>query len=453
MTEVVGLDLRCAVGLEALPGALRAWSMRGSRCSLAQMAKGSSRGADRGTRTDRAIHLLLAALIVGGVAVRAYDLGYPEELTWDEPHFVENARNLLEGKPDWNDHPPLGKLLIATGILAMGDNGIGWRIAPLVFGLALIALAFALGTSAFRSKTAGLYAAAFVAASGFVIAFSKTALLDGMLTTLMVAAGLALWRAHSWVGICSAAALIGLSMSIKFTGVVLCLPLIFLAVYRLGVAPKTLCVLILGFAVMAAVYVAQFSLGLALGGDEYGVVDVLRKTTELVRHHIGLQDWKHPATSRWYTWFIPLKTIRLHYVRNGDTVRAMTTSGNPILWWGINWAVLWTAFELARQARNRRLLALADAPPWASAQRYLLLLWFLPLCPWIFTNRDSYIYHYLPSYAFGLVLFGCLVSTLANPKVRLALVALIAVVFFYCARVWGKIPLDADSLLHKIFFR
>ena len=153
-----------------------------------------------GLRLERLTQVLLLALIAGGAAARLYDFGYPNELTWDEPHFVENARNILAGRSDWNDHPPLGKLLIAAGILAMGDQGAGWRLAPLLLGLALIGLAYALGASTFRSKTAGLYAAAFIAASGFVLAFSKTALLDGMLATMMVAAALVLWRARSWRG-------------------------------------------------------------------------------------------------------------------------------------------------------------------------------------------------------------------------------------------------------------
>ena len=39
----------------------------------------------------------------------------------------------------------------------------------------------------------------------------------------------------------------------------------------------------------------------------------------------------------------------------------------------------------------------------------LLLLWALPLTPWILTRRDSYAYHYLPSYGFGLLLLAGLV--------------------------------------------
>jgi dolichyl-phosphate-mannose--protein O-mannosyl transferase len=80
-------------------------------------------------------------------------------------------------------------------------------------------------------------------------------------------------------------------------------------------------------------------------------------------------------------------------------------------------------------------------------------MWFLPLCPWILTNRDSYIYHYLPSYVFGVILFGGLASTLPRAKARFALVAVVMTIFVVGVRLWSKIPLDADSLLHSLFFR
>ena len=401
-------------------------------------------------RLDGLTQLLLIALVIGGVVARVHDFGYPDELTWDEHHFVENARNILATRSDWNDHPPLGKLLLAIGIVALGDEGAGWRAAPLLLGLILIALAFALGASAFRSRMAGLYASAFIAASGFAMAFSKTALLDGMLATSMVAAALTLWRARTWRGLLLGAVLIGLSTSIKFTGIVLVVPLGLVTVSRLGASSRAFGALLLALVTILAVYVAQFSIGLWVAGDEHGVADVAKKTVELFRHHIGLDDWKHSATSRWYTWFVPLKAVRLHLARDEGLIRMLTTAGNPILWWGVNLSVLWTAIDWLRRMRGGLAVTCRDATPISKGQMYLALSWFLPLCPWILTNRDSYIYHYLPSYVFGLILFGGLVSTLRSTKARFAVVTALSVAFFFAVRIWSKIPFGADSLLHSL---
>ena len=76
----------------------------------------------------------------------------------------------------------------------------------------------------------------------------------------------------------------------------------------------------------------------------------------------------------------------------------------------------------------------------------------MPLLPWIFNNRDSYIYHYLPSYTFGLVLLGVVVASVEKPVVRFTFVAVVAAVFAFCAPVWSTIPFAADSWLHAIFY-
>jgi dolichyl-phosphate-mannose--protein O-mannosyl transferase len=380
------------------------------------------------------------SLIVAGIAIRAYDLGYPETLVFDEHHFVKNARNYMAARSDWNDHPPLGKLLIALGMRVEGDDPFGWRLAALVFGIALILLAYLLGAAAQRTREAGLYAAAFVAASGFAVVYSRTAHLDGMLTTLMAAAALVAWRSRTRLGMSSAACLIGLAASMKFSGAVLAIPWVIVSIRRFGLEKRTLTLLAGGVALMAGTYVALFAFGLQMAGDGYGVADVGHKSLELLRHHLVLDDWKHPATSRWYTWFVPLSRIGMHYVRDGDTVRALTTADNPALWWGVNAAVAWSAFLALR-----RRMALPG-------QGYLLLLWLMPLLPWIFNNRDSYIYHYLPSYTFGLVLLGVVVASVEKPVVRFTFVAVVAAVFAFCAPVWSTIPFAADSWLHAIFY-
>lgn len=389
------------------------------------------------TWATRAVLLLL---IAGGIAARIYDLGYPESLVFDEHHFVKNARNYLATRSDWNDHPPLGKLVIALGLLAEGDNATGWRLAASTCGVLLVLLSYLVGARTFGRREAGLYAAAFVAASGFLIVYSRTAHLDGMLATVMTGAALVMWRSKSRLGMFASTALIGVAASIKFTGIVLTIPWALLSFRRFGVEGRTVALLTGGLGLMVGTYVALFSLGLAVAGDPHGVADVGLKSLELLQHHWGLDDWENAATSRWYTWFIPLSRINMHFVRNGGEIRALTTADNPVLWWGVNVAVAWSAFLLIRRSLE------------PAGRSYLLLLWTVPLLPWIFTNRDSYIYHYVPSYAFGLMLLGGSVAMLERPVLRFIFVAAGAVVFVFCAPVWSTIPFAADSWLHRIFY-
>lgn len=46
-----------------------------------------------------------ALLVTLGVLLRILGYAEPPTFTFDEHHFVENARNYLHGKNDWNDHP------------------------------------------------------------------------------------------------------------------------------------------------------------------------------------------------------------------------------------------------------------------------------------------------------------------------------------------------------------
>ncbi|HEY3595466.1 MAG TPA: phospholipid carrier-dependent glycosyltransferase, partial [Polyangiaceae bacterium] len=137
---------------------------------------------ERALRPERRAETLLIALcfIVLGLAVqwRVVYLDFPPSFTFDEHHFVENARNYIQQRADWNDHPPLGKLILVPSMLAFGDNSLSWRLPAMTFGLALVAVAYFTGVALFRTKRAGLLAATLVAADGFFISFSRTALLD-----------------------------------------------------------------------------------------------------------------------------------------------------------------------------------------------------------------------------------------------------------------------------------
>ncbi len=86
---------------------------------------------------------------------------------------------------------------------------------------------------------------------------------------------------------------------------------------------------------------------------------------------------------------------------------------------------------------------------------WLFILWAVPLCPWIFTDRDPYIYHYLPSYAVALVLVAGLMMWLYRRQrvLGLAGLLLIANVSIYYAPVWGQLPLTRDGYRDRLFMR
>ena len=399
-----------------------------------------------------------AALVVGGVWLRAQHLMFPPNLSFDEHHFVENARNYLAGRADWNDHPPLGKLLIALMIRLRGDNAVAWRTAPLLFGFGTIVLAHELARRLFQRWQAGLVAAAFVAAEGSLIAYSRTALLDGMLTFFCLAAALPVARRPTAAKVLLAAVLAGLAAQIKFSGACVGIPL---AVIALRLQGRQRVLAVLSLAALPAVYLLIYSYGLSLVHAPAGVGDVIAATRKLARGHLAATQMVHPLTSYPFSWFVPTRPITLRYAPLPDgTVRGMTSLGNLVLWWANTLMPVASVVALVMNRRRARQPSVAAPPPpvpFFSEHRravlFLLGFWLCMFTPWIVTRRDTYIYHYLPSYTFGLVLLAGGLGWLYQRRRRLALallllVALVAIVY---APVWGQLPISPAGWDARLF--
>jgi dolichyl-phosphate-mannose--protein O-mannosyl transferase len=407
-------------------------------------------------RKDKWLLLVAVLMLLLGLYLRAQDLAFPENFTFDEDHFVRNARNYIVGLPDWNDHPPLGKLVIMLGIRLFGDNAVGWRVGSLTAGIASLFCAYGLASSLFSSKRAGLLAAACLAADGFFIAYSRTALLDGPLACFILAAAWTIVAAKRPWHIALACVLIGLAASIKFTGIVL-IPALLLVTLVLRRAPRWTAVFV---ALSPIVYWACFALGLATIGRPYGPTSVVNATHALLSHHLALTDMRNPATSYWYQWFLPVKPIllRVDPAPEGQ-LRVMSSMGNPILWWTGGASLLatflaclqWLGVKVGWTRADRNILGyFQQALPKTSM---LLLFWTLPMLPWILTKRDSYIYHYLACYGFALILVAGGIDWLYAKRRIVGLIALIAIAelsVFY-APVWGQFPLTKAAMEQRLF--
>jgi dolichyl-phosphate-mannose-protein mannosyltransferase len=420
---------------------------------------------------SRPLFALAATVVVAGLVLRFLDLGFPPGLSWDEHHFVENARNYMEGRADWNDHPPLGKLLIALSMQGFGDSAFAFRLPSACLGSLSVLFAFLLGRSVFRSTHAGVLAGMFVAADGFLIAYSRTALLDGMLTSVAL---LALWlmtvRRGIWLLL--AGIVIGSGMSIKMSALVLAGPM--MAIWLLGLTaltpwgqkrigeltlfsqpiagPKAALIYpVLALFLAATVYLLWWRLGLSISQKPATFVAALEAHQKMVEHHEKLTDWTHPLLSRWWTWFLPTKPILLrHQNVEGGLLRVMTSMGNPLLWWSVDLAVLHTLLTTLR--RPLRLTSTELSSAW------LLIAYVAYLSPWMVTNRDSYIYHYLPAYGIGMVLLGGLLDKYGKGSSRRATLVLgfagaVTVVSAFYAPVWAQIPISSAALDSRPFIK
>lgn len=396
--------------------------------------------------------LLLLAWCVAAIALgawlRAQRLAEPAGLAWDEHHFVRTAQGYLRGEHDWNDHPPLGKLLIAQCIHWFGDHSWAWRASALASGVLNIGLAGLLAARLFQSWRAGLLAAAFLAGDGFFIAYSRTALLDGVVATFTLASACAVARArHAWqVGL--AALLVGLGSAVKFSVVVMLVPVVGVTLF--GRAPLWSASLV---ALGPLAYFLIYRHGLRLQHEPHGLGDVIAATQKLYEHHAKLTEMKHPMVSAWYTWLLPTKPITMRFSEVDGVVRSMTSMGNPLLWWAASASVvttaanglstLWLVFRAKLRARPTPLEAIGAIAP---AEAWSLLFWLLPLLPWMLTSRDSYLYHYLPAYGFAVVLVAGKVGLLVEGQRRAGWLAAGAITL--CS--WWVSPVSAEIPVSRV---
>ncbi len=406
--------------------------------------------------------LVVAVLVLTGLLLRIHDFAFPGQFVFDEHHFVENARNYLSGRPDWNDHPPLGKLVIAFSIRIFGDNSIAWRAPALLCGLLTIVFSAVSVARLFNDRRAGFFTAALISADGFFISYSRVGLLDGYLIACGAAALLvATMRWRPLVALL-AGVLVGFTCSIKFSGIAL-VP-IFVVALSLD-SQLTLRRKVELFAAMAIVagvlYFATFSLGLRLTGKSGTVDSVINETLGLLRHHAALTDMKHPLTSSWPTWFLPARPITIGQFAEGGGVRVLTTLGNLAIWWPAvalaMYLLVVVAWKGVQQMLQTKLVASWRPDAFASAHgRGVLLLGaasFAFIAPWMLSRRDSYIYHFLPTYLYLLMLVGAFLGWLAQQSRTPALIYLLVVlvVLAFYAPVWSFFPITTQALESRLF--
>ncbi len=144
----------------------------------------------------------------------------------------------------------------------------------------------------------------------------------------------------------------------------------------------------------------------------------------------------HPYCSLWYSWPLMLRPVAYFYkaIQNGtdptplvgpplpenagNIIYDVHAMGNPVLWWFSSIAVVLFALFLL----HRCWQALQTRPPSATLEKrsparlytwtiaYLLINWAANLLPWVSVTRCLFIYHYMESLIFAVLLLGLLID-------------------------------------------
>src|ERR671921_1495714 len=165
-----------------------------------------------GSWSYRSMLLVSACAVALGVFARLYRLGFPPNILWDERYFPVMANKYLHGVYQFDLHPPLGKFIIAVGISLFGNDAIGWRIMPLVFGLALLPLVGALGWYCFKERVGALLLVTFFSVETIFIVNSRVGVMDIFLVFFVLATFLVALRAERGGQVILCSVLLGLAI-------------------------------------------------------------------------------------------------------------------------------------------------------------------------------------------------------------------------------------------------
>jgi dolichyl-phosphate-mannose-protein mannosyltransferase len=137
---------------------------------------------------------ILVALVFGlaTLALLLPGIGTPAKMYFDEAYFVPEARALIQGIPNPAPDapplakPPLGRLVMAIGMAAAGDNPFGWRIAGVLCGALTVTAVYLWSYLLLQESSLASLAAGLAIFNNFLFVMSRIATVDVFLLFFLV---------------------------------------------------------------------------------------------------------------------------------------------------------------------------------------------------------------------------------------------------------------------------
>ena len=289
---------------------------------------------------------------------------YMSKMYFDEVYFARSAIEYVNHQiPVERTHPPLGKLIQAVGVAAIGATPFGWRIMGVIFGTLIVSLMYLLGKKLFGTWIGG-FSAAFLMTFDFmhftmarigtvdtyVVFFSLLSQLfflvyfmnvvkDGWKKTSVVTLFLAviffaLGFSTKWFTIFGAAGLLALLAAVRIKDLSRLKSSLgdkYVAFFN---HPFPLLLAFIGIAV--AIYFATY-IPEMLAGDSFP--SILNLQVSMLSFHSG--SVVDPSSSPWWTWpfmvglnsQVPRWFDISYFPPNNTTISTITVLGNPAVWW------------------------------------------------------------------------------------------------------------------------
>ncbi len=333
-----------------------------------------------------------------------------------------------------NTHPPLGKAIMAVGILIFGMCPFGWRFMGTLFGVLMIPIIYNFAKKFFgetwicivttllftfdfmhfvqtRIATIDVFVTLFIMLSYyFMYCYTKLNFYDTPLKKTFIP-----------LGLCGIA--MGLSWASKWTGIYssagLCV-IFFIQMYKRfreyqyanknidgstdGISHKyisdnfvkmfikTIGFCCIFFVVIPVIIYTLSYIPFSDGTDRAFITKVIEAQKTMFNYHSALSD-THPYSSKWYQWPIMYKPMWYYSGITADNLReGISAFGNPLVWWAGIPAFVYMLYLIYKD-RDKKAI-------------FLTLGYLSQYAPWLMVTRTVFIYHYFPSVPFVTVMLG-----------------------------------------------
>ncbi len=416
---------------------------------------------------DRWDSVLLLLFWAAALFLFGWRIQVPPEYIYDEVYHAYTANQYALGNKEayewWTTapqegvaygwvQPPLGKLLIAGGIVVFGNNSFGWRVASLLFGSAVVPAAYLLCRRLVDDRLTAMLSTLLLLFEGLLFVQSRVAMLDSFATLFIVISYGLMFRfltssLEAGPGqLLPLGIVLGLGIATKWNVFyALGMAGLFLA-YRLWaiatekgrsreerrqltgrhLSSAFFCLVLLPLAIYLLSYAQFFALG-------HTISQFVELQGQMWIYNSQLQA-THAYASRWWSWPLMIRPVWYYVGHAAERVAHVYARGNPLIWWAFLpaiAAVLWDWWPQRKAGLGIILLAFCGQ-------------WL----PWMFSPRITFFQHMLPSVPFACMALGYTLSKMAKMNrawlaiaaIYLAVVILAFVYFYPITAAWPISP-------------
>ena len=387
------------------------------------------------TISDKKAKKIIFLILIFALISKLFILHHPEKHYFDEIYHAFTAQKILENdqRPwhwssqhpegyafEWT-HPPLAKEAMALSMGLLGTNSFAWRLPGVLLSLLLIYITYKITLFFTKSQDASLIAAFLITMDGLVLTMSRIGTADIYFVSFTFASyyfylkkknlpssiflGLAAASKWSTLWFLPILAISHFALKRKFT---------FSYLWFLVIPPL---VYLLSYAPMFQFFDFETFIGLQ---------------KQMWWYHSGLEA-EHPYTSQWWTWPLLIRPVYLfqNFDAKTQAIENIYALGNPVVFWfGLSSVIASIYLSIKLKIKSLALLV------------YGYIAFF---APWALSPRIMFIYHYLPSIPFMVIISSIIIrkyKILIWPAIILSLLAFI---YFYPHWTAIKVPQNIDQ--------